>query len=288
MQSIHIPDHNTANRITAQLEDMMVRKNLRGMKQLQSWLKPGYFQRAAKMALNCRGTVLIGTGFPVIDTFETDGPVGAIALYTAFETLGAHPVLVCGTPLALAVGHDYRIHQISVGDIAKGPTEARQGLEIYQPELVISIERPGLNAEGYYANMRGEDISAGCACFDYFVTEAPCPTIAIGDGGNEIGMGNALEGLQQLDIIPAVTPCDELLIADVSNWAAFGLIALMGLWAKQDLLAAVDTTQILEYLSRKGSVDGVTRENTLTEDGLEAINGQQLIADLRKLTGFGS
>ncbi len=71
-----------------------------------------------------------------------------------------------------------------------------------------------------------------CACFDYFVTEAHCPTIAIGDGGNEIGMGNALEGLQQLDIIPAVTPCDELLIADVSNWAAFGLIALMGLWAK--------------------------------------------------------
>ncbi len=134
-----MPDHSAINRITAQLEDMMVRKNLRGMKQLQPWLKPGYFQRAAKMALNCRGTVLIGTGFPVIDTFETDGPVGAIALYMA-------PVLVCGTPLALAVGHDYRIHQISVGDIAKGPTEARQGLEIYQPELVISIERPGLNA----------------------------------------------------------------------------------------------------------------------------------------------
>lgn len=272
--------------ISAQLEDMMVRKNLRGMQQLQPFLQPGYFQRAAEMALKCRGTILIGTGFPVIGTFETDGPVGAIALYQAFETLGAHPVLVCGTPLALAVGHDYRIHQISVGDLDKGPEEARQALDIYQPELIISIERPGLNAQGYYANMRGENISAGCACFDYFVTEADCPTIAIGDGGNEIGMGNVLEGLKQLDIIPAVTTCDELLIADVSNWAAFGLIALLGLWARQDLLAAVDTLRILEYLSRKGSVDGVTRENTLTEDGLEAINGQQLIEDLRRLTGF--
>jgi len=274
--------------ITAQLENMMVRKNLRGMKQLQPHLEAGYFERAAKMAIDCKGTILIGTGFPVIDTFETDGPVGAIALYDTFEALGAYPILVCGTPLALAVSEDYRIHQISVGDISKGPEEARLALEKHQPELIISIERPGLNADGYYANMRGEDISASCACFDYFVTEAQCPTIAIGDGGNEIGMGNALAGLKELDIIPATTTCDELLIADVSNWAGFGLIALLGLWSKQDLLANVDTTKILEYLSRKGSVDGVTRENTLTEDGLEAINGQQLIEDLRKLTGFSS
>lgn len=282
----HTIDPSAQAQITAQLEDMMVRRNLRGMKQLQAHLKPGYFERAAKLAIECKGTILIGTGFPVIGTFETDGPVGGIALYNAFETLGAHPVLVCGTPLALAVSEDYRIHQISVGDLSKGKEEARVALEKYKPDLVISIERPGLNADGYYANMRGEDISHGCACFDYFVTDAQCPTIAIGDGGNEIGMGNALEGLKELNIIPAITPCDELLIADVSNWAGFGLIALMGLWSKQDLLAAVDTTKILEYLSRKGSVDGVTRENTLTEDGLEAINGQQLIEDLRRLTGF--
>ena len=38
--------------------------------------------------------------------------------------------------------------------------------------------------------MRGIDISEHCGCFDFFVTEARCPTIAIGDGGNEIGMGN--------------------------------------------------------------------------------------------------
>ncbi len=272
--------------ITAQLEDMMVRKNLRGMKQLQPYLKPGYFERAAKLAIECKGNILIGTGFPVVDTFETDGPVGGIAMYDAFETLGAHPVLVCGTPLASAVSDDYRIHQISVGDLSKGREEAKAGLEKYKPDLVISIERPGLNADGYYANMRGEDISHNCACFDYFVTEAQCPTIAIGDGGNEIGMGNVLEGLKALDIIPATTTCDELLIADVSNWAGFGLIALLGLLSGQDLLAAVDTTKILEYLSRKGSVDGVTRENTLTEDGLEAINGQHLIEDLRRLTGF--
>ena len=43
---------------------------------------------------------------------------------------------------------------------------------------------------------------------------------------------------------------------------------------------------ILDYLSARGSVDGVTRENTLTEDGLEAAEGLRVIQELRILTGF--
>ena len=54
---------------------------------------------------------------------------------------------------------------------------------------MISIECPGLAADGRYYNMRGEDITARCSFFDPFVTGANCATIAIGDGGNEIGMG---------------------------------------------------------------------------------------------------
>ena len=60
-----------------------------------------------------------------------------------------------------------------------------------------------------------------------------CPTIAIGDGGNEIGMGNIAETLSQLDIRASKTHCDELLVADVSNWAAHGLIALLAVMAGQ-------------------------------------------------------
>lgn len=275
--------------ITQQLEDMLVRRNLRGMKLMQAHLKPGYFQRAAERLLQCmqkRGTVLIGTGFPVIETFETDGPVGAIALYDTLKHLGANPILVCGLPLSSVLGGDFQLHEISIGDVSKGRPEALAALEHYQPDLVISIERPGLSAQNSYNNMRGEDISERCACFDYFMREAACPTIAIGDGGNEIGMGNLYAELQALDIVPATTTCDELLIADVSNWGAHGLIALLGLWTGEDLLARIDMVSILEYTSQGGSVDGVTRKNTLTEDGLEAQAGLQLIEDLRRLTGF--
>ncbi|MDH5171594.1 MAG: DUF4392 domain-containing protein, partial [Gammaproteobacteria bacterium] len=53
-----------------------------------------------------------------------------------------------------------------------------------------------------------------------------------------------------------------------------------------DLLAAISPLDILDYLSTRGSVDGVTRENTLTEDGLPATEGMRVIQELRILTGF--
>lgn len=266
--------------LSQQIEHMLVRQNLRGMAALKPHLRPGYILRAARLINQCRGTVLIGTGFPVLDTFETDGPVGAIALYQLLTQLGAKPVIVCGDPLYSALKADYQCYQITVNQYEALPAIASAALAELQPQLVISIERPGFNAQQRYANMRGEDISARCASFDYFLTQAPCPTIGIGDGGNEIGMGNLLQAVSALNITPAVTECDELIVADVSNWAAWGLAAMVSILRGENLLAGANPLAILQYLSAKGSVDGVTRLNTLTEDGLVNTEGQQLINDL--------
>jgi len=267
------------------IEDLLVSRNLRGMRQVQKALQPGYYLRAAQMLRDLRGTVLIGTGFPVADTYETDGPVGAIALYDCLQAIGASPVIVCGKPLSKSLAQDYRVLSIAVGNLGDWEAETAVALEELKLEAVVSIERPGLSADGAYFNMRGEDITDRCACFDYFVKLASCPTIAIGDGGNEIGMGNVSEALQDLDIIPATTGCDELLIADVSNWGAYGLIAIIGYWREEDLLGKLSPRKILSYLSERGSVDGVTRENTITEDGLPVEDGEAVIAALRELTG---
>lgn len=272
--------------LSTKIEDLLVARNPRGMQTLQAALVPGYYLRAAQLLLSAKGTVLIGTGFPVAGTYETDGPVGAIALYRALETLGAKPVLVCGAPLADAISSDYRVHKISVGDPAVSKLEAANALQQYQPSLVISIERPGMAADGKYYNMRGEDISTVCASFDYFLSLTNCPTIGIGDGGNEIGMGNVASTLEQLNIIPSATCCDELVIADVSNWAAHGVIAMLSVLLQQDMLLGWDNLATLQYLSERGSVDGVTRENSLTEDGLGADISEKLIKDLRRLGGF--
>ena len=277
---------NNEAELSKQIEDILVARNLRGMKTIQPALASGYYLRAARILNKCKGHVLIGTGFPVVDTFETDGPVGAIALYQTLEKLGATPVLVCGPPVSQALMENFRVHEIRVGEHQERTLEAFKALYHYNPDAIISIERPGQAEDGGYYNMRGESISARTACFDTFIKNAKCPTIGIGDGGNEIGMGNIADVLKDLDITASVTCVDELLIADVSNWGAYGLIAFLSLWHKQDLLGDINPLEILQYLSKLGSVDGVTRNNELTEDGLPADEGKHVIAQLRAAIGY--
>lgn len=272
--------------ISQAIENLLVARNLRGMKTVQPALKPGYILRAAEFIQQATGNILIGTGFPVDETFETDGPLGAIALYRTIEQLGGRPVLVCGAPLANRLEADFDVHQISVNQPAVRQQEAQAALDQYNPTLVISIERPGLNIDGLYCNMLGEDISQRCASFDDFLNLAQCPTIAIGDGGNEIGMGNVIDSLAGINITPSVTVCDELVVADVSNWGAHGLIAMLSALTQTDRLAQWNNIEALSYLSQRGSVDGVSRKNTLTEDSLSSDISEQLILDLRKISGF--
>ena len=272
--------------LSREIEDILVARNLRGMKTVQPHLEPGYCLRAARLLQNCRGNILIGTGFPVVKTFETDGPVGAIAMYEAFEKLGATPTIVCGQPLSQVIAGRYRVHEISVGDHDRRESEAIEALEKFEPDVIISIERPGQAADGGYYNMRGESISEYTACFDSFMNLSECPTIAIGDGGNEIGMGKVAEALCSLNIVPATTTCDELIVADVSNWGAYGLISFLSVWNQRDLLAEIVPLDTLRYISELGSVDGVTRVNQLTEDGLDPSEGESVLRELRRACGF--
>jgi hypothetical protein len=273
----------TEAQLSQSIENLLVARNPRHMKIAQAALTPGYYLRAAGYLRNQTGNIIIGTGFPVTDTFETDGPVGAIALYNTLKKLGAAPILACAPPLSTALATDYEILALTADNLESAKIEAREQLAIIAPVAIVSIERPGLSRDGRYYNMRGEDISSSCAYFDPFLDQAPCPSIAIGDGGNEIGMGNIREAISTLDINASVTRCDELLVADVSNWGAYGLIAFLALWSGENLLGEIAPRELLTYLSDRGSVDGVTRLNTLTEDGLEASEGLSIINSLRKL-----
>lgn len=265
------------------MERLLVSRNLRQMKTAQAALKPGYLLRAATMLRDAHGSIIIGTGFPVGDTFETDGPVGAIALYDALQTLGADPWIACGEPLLSCLQKKYQTLPLVARTNKEAEKEALRYESRLKPHAIVAIEHPGATRNGRYYNMRKEDISDRCSIFDPYLTCNACPTIAIGDGGNEAGMGNISKALKQLDITPAQTGCDELIVADVSNWAAYGLIGFLGRWAGKDLLADVAPRQILGFLSDHGSVDGVTRLNTLTEDGLDAQEGIDLIQDIRRL-----
>ena len=280
---------NRELQISQQLETLLVRRNSRGMKEMQAALTPGYLGRAAELIRSARN-VFIVTGFPVLQTFETDGPVGAIALYRALEQLQpkpqqlqANPTLVCEAPLATVLQQSYQTIQLAFDE---NTNEIKKRLQSHQPDLIIAIERPGAAIDGHYYNMRGDDISSRIVPIDAAIEQLHCPIIAIGDGGNELGMGHIYQALQQLDIIPSATRCTELIVADVSNWGAFGLIAMLGWITHQDLLNTLQPQDILHYLSQHGSIDGISLRNELTEDGLPASEGIALIAEMRAVTGF--
>ena len=70
--------------------------------------------------------------------------------------------------------------------------EGKRLLSELTPKVVIAVERAGMTPRGTYHNMLGQDYSEGRARTDYLVEEAAkrgIPTIGVGDGGNEIGMG---------------------------------------------------------------------------------------------------
>ena len=269
--------------LSKRIEDIILQHDNRGMRRLHRAMTPGYCYRAARIILNNRGTVLIGTGFPVSGSFESDGPIGAIALYRTLTELDCKPVFVCAPPISKILSRNFITHELPLADWKNSKPAVAQALNSLAPSLIVSIERPGVTADGRYYNMHKKDISDLTAKYDLFLSESGCPSIAFGDGGNEIGMGNLHEALTEMDIIPAVSTCDELVIASVSNWGVYGVIAVLSKILDRDLFTIFDPQTIADYLVDNGCVDGVTTRNESSEDGFPMHVGLDIIKQLRNL-----
>ena len=260
------------------IESLLTRQNHRGMDDIRRGLPPGYLLRAARTLIDHIGAVFIVTGFPVADTFETDGPAGALAMYRLAERLGGTPTIISDPTVVSALRASYRCHTIT----HDSERDARELFAQREPQVVISIERPGAAQDGSYYNMAGEDISHACLTAEPYLAHANCPTIAIGDGGNELGMGNVAKGLSTLNIRAAASTVDELIVADVSNWAAYALCAFTD-WLVGNTPGTIGQIQIdIDSLVAQGAVDGVTRQPTATEDGFSLADTAALMIDITR------
>jgi Domain of unknown function (DUF4392) len=99
-------------------------------------------------------------------------------------------------------------------------------------------------------------------------------TIGVGDGGNEIGMGNVRARLARLGPLmartAAVVGADHLVVAGVSNWGAYGITAELGRLAARALLHSPETERrLIEACVKAGAVDGITRRPEATVDSLD-------------------
>jgi len=265
-----------------QIEEIILSHGTRGMDRIRDAVPAGYCTRSAKLILENEGRVLIGTGFPVGGSFETDGPIGAIALYRVLERLGHEAIFVCAPPISKVLAGDFRTLEVPILSWEDTRPIVESALADIRPSVIVSIERPGVAKDGRYYNMRGKDISDVLAKFDLFFELCDCPTIAIGDGGNEIGMGNIITDLSQLPITPSVTRCDELVIATVSNWGVYGIIAAMSSELLQNLFSLFEPEEIVRYLVDRGAVDGKTGAAECTEDGFPLSVGLSIIERLRR------
>ena len=269
--------------LSEKIEDLILQHDKRGMNRLRLYLKPGYVHRAAQLILENRGAVVIGTGFPVSGSFESDGPISAISLYRVLLHLDCEPIFACAPPISGILASGFETYELQLLGWEESRPMIKQALTDLNPDLIISIERPGVTANGRYYNMHKQDITDSTAKFDLLLQEGQCPTIAFGDGGNEIGMGNVTDALGALDIVPSITTCDELVIASVSNWGVYGVIAAMCSLLNQDLFDLLEPEPIANFLAANGCVDGVTQRMEVSEDGFPIEVSQDLIRQLRRL-----
>ena len=261
------------------IEDIILMDSHRGMDELRPYLPEFYCEEAAKAILSWRrGPVLLATGFYVAGHAETDGPTGTVVLAKALQKLGFEPHILTDE----ACSHYFEPEGLDViyVDIADGEPFAQDLLQKLQPVGLISIERCGRNMEGDYANMHGESVRSHTAPIDALFEKAygTVPTIGVGDGGNEIGMGNLADVIaSHLDIVPCRVKVDHLVIASVSNWGAYGIAAYLERLTGAGVFPGLKDVE--DYLSRTillGSVDGVLRQNVCSVDGYPLAESERV------------
>ena len=259
----------------------------RGMARLRPFLNRRYCRDAAAAILDIpkkteRPAAIVTTGFYVRGFSETDGPPGAYFLYRALQRIGfAVKMITDEITSTLFSGVIPSVDVVSV-PLAVSDEKALSGQVCGSdvPSLLCSVERCGRMRDGAYRDMRGNDISAFTAPIDALFLEPPdgSLTLGIGDGGNEIGMGTLWEVIgRELAVEPCVVPVDYLILAEVSNWGAYGLIRCLEAQSGISCLpTAREITRFLESIVKKGARDGITGRQELSVDGHPIAKGLEV------------
>jgi hypothetical protein len=180
-------------------------------------------------------------------------------------------------------------------------------------DLIIACGRPGPSSDGNCYTMSGINMNENglIAPLHNFISGTKGKGygnqrkfIAIGDGGNELGMGKVIdkihEHIKDGEKIGAVATLDDkdlsadhLIAASVSNWGAYALIAAAVLvrasdskdrnWIKHCLPTEEAETKLLHRCVEAGCRDGVSGENEATVDGMPLERSMECLREIRKI-----
>ena len=267
--------------------------------------------------------VFILTGFVLLPhrVPEMDGMVSSMLLARALVVaFGAKPVIICPEDCVEAVKkcssvvglHVYEDLKkvmdlpLSMGVAAftknqgwaKG--QAEEILSQVMPKAVISVEAPGANGCGVYHNAVGQDVTELEARADVLwniLRERGVLNIAIGDLGNEIGMGAIADHIRKYvpftdhgecccgcgGGILAASSADNVITATCYDWGCYGLMAALA-YLKRDmeiLHREEMEAEVMRVASRSGMIDmtgsllpGIDGFNTRMNTGIVSLMRQ--------------
>ena len=271
------------------IEDIILDRDRRGISELRPYLSTDYATQAAQLILDNPGTAFIVTGFYILDAgmAETDGPPGAVVIGQAMDQLGYNVVHVTdkyASGIMEQTGGDYSsVVEFPIGHDEFSRQFAAGLLWDLNPSVLIAIERCGLTAEGKYRNMRGRDITDHNARIDHLFNSS-VPSVGIGDGGNEIGMGNLAEEVplvESLVKLPCTTRTTRLMLASVSNWGGYGLATALSELSGRNLLPSIEEEQdLVKKTVDLGAVDGMSAKQEYKVDGFTLAENSQTLQSL--------
>lgn len=222
---------------------------------------------------------------------ETDGPVGVALLAQALAACGLKVRIATDAPcIAIVRAAASGVEVDEVADVGQAVGRWRAS----SVDCAISIERCGKSADGRPRNMRGADVSEWTLPLDDLFTGGHWKRLAVGDGGNEIGMGKLSPALIGATVpngaaIACVTSCDHLVVAGVSNWGAYGLMAALAVlrpdWRDRiaKFLTAERDLAVTRAVVAAGGIDGVTAKREATVDGFGTEVHGPLVEKLRRI-----
>ncbi|XP_062505161.1 D-glutamate cyclase, mitochondrial-like isoform X2 [Corticium candelabrum] len=298
------------------LEDCLITGSWRkGVKELQSFTRGNLLQAA--VSLSHSKHVAVTTGFPCLTHLsppdETDGPPGILAIVRS--------LIACGKQVTVIVDHKNSFLRQTIEEALKKFVPHSQDVIVvpYPPSSVdecdtdtarkflfdqstgkatfdhlVALERTGPNYEGRYMTMTAKDISRLCDPVDQLFTlssQEIIKTVAVGDGGNEVGFGKLRSEVGQFvdlgDQIACVVPADHLIVSGVSNWGGYALAAALcclrrcplhapyvnrGIGGKdvqtsEFMPSANEERDLLAFLMKAGMRDGILPDQMMSVDG---------------------
>jgi hypothetical protein len=261
--------------------------------------------RSLRKSVKTDDTVVITTGFPIPPTMrqETDGPSGAVSLARSVsDGLGANPLILCEESALDVCRNVARAGEINPVDWntnvvsdetvtiepfpvhpADAKEQAKSVVAEFDPQAFIAVEKVGSNRKERYHNSAGYDVTDHTTKVEKLLgrLDETVPTIAVGDAGNEIGMGTIEDTVRDRIQFGAECRCgceggiadstevDVLVPATVSNWGAYGITACLSQLVGHQLLHAPETEKrMLTQCSLAGGIDGPTEKPNAWVDGL--------------------